>query len=472
MSIVDRPLAPRETRSTPMTQRQTSAYPPRPAKPEGSDTQAPTLMAPPAKPESQQATLAADPSSSGSADSMQATLAADGSSSGGAATLPPTGSSRASHITVLPEVRADGEQLVVVPRERVRYEGDRLLGRGGMGEVKLAQDHDIGRRVAVKRLLDEQNPHALARFIDEVRTVGSLEHPNIVPIHDVGVDENGSLFFVMKYVEGETLATIIDKLAADDPDYHRRYTVEKRLDLFTGLVHALDYAHGRGLVHRDVKPENVMVGEHGEVILMDWGIAHRMRNEALPATTQVDPNAPERASSETVDGSVVGTPQYMSPEQAAGEVASLDGSSDLYSAFTVLFELLLLRPYVAEGKSAMQTVLAVQEKRFPSMIDELWELPGVSQQGPLPAELRHFLRHGLGHDKSERYQSADEVLYTLDRIRSGDFKVECMVTYMKHKNRMLSRFMDRHPLGSMVLAAGSSLAFIGGLAGWLLWALG
>src|SRR5690606_23290345 len=132
---------------------------------------------------------------------------------------------------------------------------------------------------AVKRLLDEDNPHAVARFIDEVRTVGSLEHPNIVPIHDVGVDEDGSLFFVMKYVEGETLASIIEKLAKGDRECHSRYNCEARLDVFTGRLRARQYAHGQGLVHRDIKPENLMIGRYGEVVVMDWGIAHAIRGQ-------------------------------------------------------------------------------------------------------------------------------------------------------------------------------------------------
>jgi serine/threonine protein kinase len=450
-----------------MMDRPTAAYPPRP------------LAAPAPESIDNSNTLLAD-----SIDGSSTLLAGSPTYSGNPSTLSPNGSR--SSWTVLPEIRSEGQQLVMVPRDKTRYETDKLLGRGGMGEVKLAQDHDIGRKVAVKRLLDERNPHAVARFIDEVRTVGSLEHPNIVPIHDVGVDEAGSLFFVMKYVEGETLAAIITKLAAGDAQYHARYGFEHRLDLFSGLLRALQYAHSQGLVHRDVKPENVMVGRYGEVILMDWGIAHAMRtaerlpgpdegledaapSDALPVS-KPGGTASERASMETVDGSIIGTPQYMSPEQALGEVAELDGRSDVYSAFVVLWELLTLTPYIPGGMSPMQTVLAVGEREFPSMVGAAFENHEV--QGSVPIELRHFLRHGLQKRKDDRYGDADEVLFQLERVRAGDCAVECPITYMKAKNAKMMRMMDRHPSATMQLAFLSVLLFLGGVGGWVAWALG
>src|SRR5262249_34878051 len=153
--------------------------------------------------------------------------------------------------------------LTLSAEVRSRYEAEKLLGVGGMGEVVLVRDQDIERKVAVKRLLPELNdPSVVARFADEIRTVGRLEHPNIVPIHDVGVDELGRYFFVMKYVEGETLESIIDKLRARDPAYVAKYSVEARIELFLGVLHALEYAHAQGIIHRDVKPANVMVGRY------------------------------------------------------------------------------------------------------------------------------------------------------------------------------------------------------------------
>ena len=158
--------------------------------------------------------------------------------------------------TVLPLVEVRGEQVELVRRSNARYEKIKDLGRGGMGEVSLVRDNDIGRVVALKRLFKPPSgdPSGLLRFISEVRTVGQLEHPNIVPIHDVGLDENGNYYFVMKYVDGETLEHIITKLADGDPYYHQRYPVDVRLEIFMGLLRALQYAHDQGIVHRDIKP--------------------------------------------------------------------------------------------------------------------------------------------------------------------------------------------------------------------------
>ena len=433
-----------------MDHRQTAAYPPSPASPSSTET------------------LVADPPAV--AVTQDGTLWAESPPVGGAerAPLRPSTTPTRAPSTVLPDVRNEGEQLIVVPREQLRYQGNQLLGRGGMGEVKLAHDHDIDRRVAVKRLLDRDNPQAVARFIDEVRTVGRLEHPNIVPIHDVGVDDQGALFFVMKYVEGQTLAEIIAALAAGDAETHERFGFEARLDLFAGLLRALHYAHSRGLVHRDIKPENIMVGPYGEVMLMDWGVAHQMRG------TQRHPSLPTdfaRASSETVDGAVVGTPQYMSPEQAAGEVEQLDGRSDLYSAYTVLWELLTLHPYVevAPGDSAMQTILSVQSRPAPSIFDPLFSPhPG---QPSVPVELRHFLVHGLARDKGERPESAGDVLADLERLRAGEFAISCPVTFVKRHNTRLLRLIDRRPMASLVLVMIALMALFGGVAGWVAWAV-
>ncbi len=287
-----------------------------------------------------------------------------------------------------------------------------------------------------------------------------------MPIHDVGVDEDGALFFVMKYVEGETLESIIEKLDAGDPTYHKRYGFEARLDLFVGLLRALQYAHSQGLVHRDVKPANIMVGAYGEVVLMDWGIAHRVRSEARQASLL---DQVERASTETIDGSVVGTPQYMSPEQASGDVANLDGRSDLYSAAAVLYELLTLRPLVQAGQTAMQTVVAVQDRQAPNPMDSVYEKH--PHQTAVPVELRHFLRRALEHNKDDRFPTAEQMLWTFEGVRSGDFAVACPVTFIKANNTKMERFMDRHPIASMWVLTVALLGFLGGMSGWVMWAM-
>ena len=168
------------------------------------------------------------------------------------------------------------------------------LGKGGMGEVSLVRDNDIGRIVALKRLYapPSGDQSGLVRFISEVRTVGQLEHPNIVPIHDVGLDENGNYYFVMKYVDGETLEHIIKKLADGDPYYHQRYPVDVRLEIFMGLLRALQYAHDQGIVHRDIKPWNFP--------LLD--LPKFLRGEFRGNTAQLIPRFSRRVNKKIPDG--------------------------------------------------------------------------------------------------------------------------------------------------------------------------
>jgi serine/threonine protein kinase len=371
--------------------------------------------------------------------------------------------------TVLPRVAPDGPRGVALSLDaRTRYEPSKVLGAGGMGEVVLVSDHDIGRKVAVKRLLPELKDQAtLARFVDEIRTVGRLEHPNIVPIHDVGVDEAGRYFFVMKYVEGETLEGVIEKLAAGEPGYLARYSVEVRIEIFLGLLHALEYAHAQGVVHRDIKPANVMVGRFGEVVLMDWGIAKPIAEErdaaALAegalgsagqegAARQTEPRARLHA---TRIGSLIGTPAYMSPEQASG--GKVDARSDLYSAMVLFHELLGLEHYLASKQTleAMLHGIKSEELGFASLI---------SMPNRPPAELLHVLAKGLQKDPARRFQSAAELIGLLQSILEGKVPVQCHMTFTKRSFREMGRLADRAPwvaFASLIGLAAAVLFSIG-----------
>jgi serine/threonine protein kinase len=374
-----------------------------------------------------------------------------------------------SRSTVLPRFEMVGAEPRLVTKGQRRYEPVRRLGEGGFGEVLGARDNDIGRNVALKRLRPEMRaPAVLARFAEEVRTIGSLEHPNIVPIHDVGVEENGDYYFVMKYVDGLTLETIIEKLHAGDAETHARFGVERRVQIFIGLLEAVAFAHSKGVVHRDIKPANVMVGEYGEVVLMDWGIAKRLRDAdaALPADqpTLLSPaspssKAPSRGTLfQTRVGEIIGTPAYMSPEQARG--ATIDERSDVYSLSVLFYELLTLRHPLASVKTLPEMLHAVGHEPFP---------PAYSidhpHQPPVAAELSWFLEKGLQKNPADRYAGAPEMIARLEQRAEGIIPVQCPATFMKRTSNTWGRFIDRHYLvASAIMMVLLGLSVVGGVA--------
>jgi serine/threonine protein kinase len=354
--------------------------------------------------------------------------------------------------TVLPRVEMVGAEPRLVLGGQRRYETVRRLGEGGFGEVLGARDNDIGREVAVKRLHPEmRSPGVLARFAEEVRTIGSLEHPNIVPIHDVGVEENGDYYFVMKYVAGETLESIVDRLASGDQSAHARFGVERRVQIFLALLEAVAFAHSKGILHRDIKPANVMVGAYGEVVLMDWGIAKRLREQGPPpaGTLEGPPaegggkSASRGALFQTRTGELIGTPAYMSPEQSRGE--AIDERSDIYALSVLFYELLTLQHPLAEKTTLPAMLEAIRHEPAP--------FAGLARHPHQPAvsmDLSWFLRKGMAKDPSERFASVAEMITRLERRAEGFIPVQCPITFMKQVSNGLGRFIDRHALLAML----------------------
>lgn len=388
-------------------------------------------------------------------------------------TLPaPTGASRddsplAPRWTVLPRLERDGDGSSLVHERRLRYEPERVVGEGGMGEVWLARDNDIGRRVALKRLRPEMaGDRGLARFADEVRIAGRLEHPNIAPLHDVGVDETGNPYFVMKLIEGEGLDRVITRLQRGDPHIHAAWPVERRVEVVRGILLALAHAHAQGLVHRDVKPGNVMIGDGGEVVLTDWGIARAM---ASRASTDGDGGEPmERAGPVTQQGSIVGTPLYMAPEQAGiWAEDGLDGRADVYAVGVILHELITLRHHM-EGVSDVAGVVArLHDPRTPGF-GELMRSHRAADR--VPPELIHVARRAMQRQPSLRYQSAGDMLRALDAVREGRMAVQCHATLTKRSLLGLSRWVDRSPMGAPAALWMGALGLASG-AGYALWTL-
>jgi serine/threonine protein kinase len=221
-----------------------------------------------------------------------------------------------------------------------RYRLLERVARGGMGIVYAAEDEKLERRVALKVLDVPGADGDLAnRLMREARVLARLEHPGIVPVHDVGTLADGRVFYTMKFVEGQRLDKFIEAVES----------VQDRLRLFLRICEAVAFAHARGVLHRDLKPANIMVGPFGEVLVMDWGLAKILRAETPSPDRAADPEATifekpkssaasdsAKSSVITGHGTVMGTPGYMSPEQARGEVESLDARSDIFSLGALL----------------------------------------------------------------------------------------------------------------------------------------
>ncbi|GAB2680943.1 Stk1 family PASTA domain-containing Ser/Thr kinase [Kribbella swartbergensis] len=273
-----------------------------------------------------------------------------------------------------------------------RYEEGEPLGRGGMADVRKGVDNRLGRTVAIKRLRVDLASDATfqARFRREAQSAASLNHPTIVSVYDTGEepDPNGSgvtiPYIVMEYVAGKTLRDLIRE--------GRKIMPERALEITSGVLEALDYSHRAGIVHRDIKPGNVMLTPQGQVKVMDFGIARAVA---------------DTSSTMTQTAAVIGTAQYLSPEQARGE--TVDARSDLYSTGCLLYELLTGRPpFVGESPVSV----AYQHVREQP-------LPPSSFDPDIPPEVDAVVLKALAKNREERYQSAAEMRADIHRVLAG-----------------------------------------------------
>jgi serine/threonine protein kinase len=314
-----------------------------------------------------------------------------------------------------------------------RYQPLETIGEGGMGEVRLCADRRVGRQIAMKVLRKDHASRAdlRGRFFREVRAQGQLEHPSIVPVYDVGTDETGALFFTMKRVRGQTLQQIRKALRRGDEAALRQHSLHRLLTAFGSACLAVDFAHARGFLHCDLKPANVMLGDFGEVYVLDWGLAKLPQAQETagvptapaPSAAPSAPPGPEAPSGATPV--VSGTAGYMAPEQVRGE--ALDARSDVYALGAILYELLTLEP-MHTGKDAQ----ALCESTLRGVaIRPTARAPGR----PIDPELEAICLRACALDPKGRYASARALYDDLQRFLEGDRDLE--------RRRVLSREHDR-----------------------------
>jgi len=301
-----------------------------------------------------------------------------------------------------PAPTADVDELLagVALAEEVRLQRERELASGGMGYIDAVADNSLMRHLARKVLHDrlQGDARVVGMFIREAQLTGQLAHPNIVPVHELGVDDEDHLFFTMKLIEGRTLAELIDRLPPGPIEHGR---LMQMVDILVKVCDALAFAHSRGVIHCDIKTENVMVGDFGQVYLMDWGLARVV--EGGEARTSV--------GSHSDKGQFMGTPGYMSPEQANADNENLDARTDVFGVGTLLYELIKRHPPFA-AESPWEAIAAAQDCNYPPLVEP-------EQFLPVPRTLMRVTERALAKAPEERYQSAADLKNALLHFMHG-----------------------------------------------------
>ncbi len=323
--------------------------------------------------------------------------------------------------TPIPEPEERLASLAARARAGRRLELGRELGRGGMGQVLEAFDADLGRRLALKRIRIDRLPpkeggdaavraHLLHRFLAEAQITAQLEHPGIVPVHDIGVDERGEPFYTMAKVEGEDLGRVFDKAR----EGREGWSLVRAVEILVRVAETLAYAHERGVVHRDIKPDNVRVGRLGQVYVTDWGLARVLGEEGatpMPVRTDRQRAIEEGSPLATREGLVPGTPQYMAPEQAVGHTAEISLRTDVYGLGALLYDLLAGRPPHPRGDSTDEELRRRVAKEPPTPLERL--------ASEAPPELIAVAEKAMSRKPADRYASAIELASDLRAFLEG-----------------------------------------------------
>ncbi|QDU97361.1 serine/threonine-protein kinase [Lignipirellula cremea] len=289
-----------------------------------------------------------------------------------------------------------------------KYSNFRELAGGGNGVLIACNDNNLGRKVVIKKLAPEhrQDARARRRLLREARVTAQLTHPNTVPVHEIGLTDEGDLYFTMKKIEGEDLFRILSKIARSERKANEANPLDELLGILLQASNALSYAHSRGVIHRDIKPENILVGMFGDVFLMDWGVAKvwGMPNEGsedeIPRTDLHD-----RLTS---PGKRPGTPLYMSPEQVRDKV--VDERSDIFSMGVVLYETLALKePFRGANINETFANILDYDPPPPSSVAKHWAVPKA---------LDEICAKAMQKNPRDRYQMMREMIRDINRFRA------------------------------------------------------
>ncbi len=337
-----------------------------------------------------------------------------------------------------------------------RFELIEPHAKGGIGQVWLARDRELQREVAVKeiqaRYVDREGLRA--RFLLEAEITGNLEHPGIVPVYSLGRNASGRPFYAMRFIRGETLSAAIKnfhearKEDAEKAGRRSRATwgikFQQLLRRFLDVCDAMEYAHSRGVIHRDLKPGNIMLGQYGETLVVDWGLAKRIGKSDIVAVHAesgegVDFEPGASVGGETQPGTTIGTPSYMSPEQARGALEELGPASDVHSLGATLYELLTgTFPFAAENAARIIAKVKAGELTQPRAL-----VPSV------PAQLEAICLKAMAFQPAQRYQSARELALDLEHWMAD----EPVAAYPERSLQKLSRWLRRHRSWTYAAAA-------------------
>jgi serine/threonine-protein kinase len=310
-----------------------------------------------------------------------------------------------------------GDIVYIDPRRPESKTEKRLIAGekfqdGGMSLLLDAIDTNLMRRMAMKIVRDDKlkNEYELSRMVVEAQITAQLDHPNIIPIYELGIDKKDRLFFTMKKVRGKALHELIDE---KEPSQRTDKDILHLIQIMIKVCDAVSYAHSKGVIHRDIKPDNIMVGSFGQVYLMDWGIA-RIKGERMSDIAKMElPEVKKRkqfSMREEVQGNIFGTPCYMSPEQARGDLDSIDERSDVFSIGATLYEVITgLRPIPGDSLRDMVINARICEIQPP---DERVDFP-------LPLGLIRITMKAMSKEPSDRYQSVEELKNDLENFLEG-----------------------------------------------------